>query len=268
MDGRRPDLQPRLERGGTVIPGETSEIYTAKAADVGLVITRRVTATNAAGSASRTSAGVGPIMAASTADHFTISPTGPYFVDPANVPANTTRIEFETKKRLANLPGSGGLSAFVTQEATGFDLKLEALSGGTAWQWHMRVRDGAGVNVLYQAIDNTSIPEPGEWFTVRVDANMAVGFEHVKFHVNGSLVVTVPFTTAVSDRWFQTSREVAFFATTSGGNLVARGGVDAVDCEYARVWFTTGGTRTLRKELSGNAATVNADAWLKGDPAT
>lgn len=59
-----PTYTRQWERNGTDIAGATAATYTLVTADVGTTITCTVTATNSAGNASATSAGVGPIAAA------------------------------------------------------------------------------------------------------------------------------------------------------------------------------------------------------------
>ena len=247
------------ERGGVVIPGETGPTYTTTASDVGSTITRTVTASNNVGSASATSAPVGPIVAAGPAT-FTLSPTGPYFVDPANVPAETTRIEMEARIRLASLPTSGFASVFE-QESTG--LRLLLLNTGL---WSVYAEDGDGTPIIASLTHSDTGPTAGVWFTVRIDVNMETATFDV--YMDGALLQSFPFIDIPAPATFQRSREISFFANSAGGNPLASGGVGSVNVEYARAWFTTGGVRTLRKEISGSATTVNADAWLRGGLAT
>ena len=242
-----------------MIPGETGETYTTTAADVGFVITRRVTATNAAGSASRTSAGIGPVVAASTVDRFTVSPTGPYFVDPSNVPAGTTRIECEARIRFASLPPSGNISLFE-QESTGLQLGIASTG-----RWRVNVEDGSGTQMLPVSYGAASVPA-GTWMTVGYDVDMVA--RTARILVDGVVTDTFAFTGTPSPATFQSNREISFFATSGGGSKVAGLGVGSVECEYVNAWFTTGGVRTLRKQISGSAATVNADAWKAGTDAS
>ena len=59
-----PTYTYQWRRGGTAISGANGATYTLVTADVGATITCTITATNGAGSASATSAGVGPVAAA------------------------------------------------------------------------------------------------------------------------------------------------------------------------------------------------------------
>ena len=73
---------------------------------------------------------------------FAMGATGPYFVDPANVPANTTRIrhEFEIFVPSSVAEYNGG-RILVAQESTGFDVDLYAIGGATYLQVE-RIEDG------------------------------------------------------------------------------------------------------------------------------
>jgi hypothetical protein len=246
-------------RDGAAIPGATGTSYVADAADVGGTITVVVTAANSAASATAASAPVGPITGAERggSDFFTVRPAGPYYVDPDNVPENTTRIEYEMRIRLG---GTGTSTVTLAgQESTGCDIQIGFPSGF----WRCVVEDGDGTKMISGASGFSDVPPPGEWFKLVFDADFATN--RARIIVNEVVVDTIPFISSASPASFQSNREISFFATSNGGNPVAGSGVGTVDCEYVQAHFTTGGTRTLRKRI--DAANANSDAWKRGDDA-
>lgn len=195
---------------------------------------------------------------AAAASTFTTVAGGPYFVDPANVPANTTRIEFEARLSLVAYPAAGVTSRLFAQESTGCDLLITTNGGGTATTWGRSIEDGTGV---IQSTGDTLVDLPAldTMFTVVYDADLSAGT--VDIIVNGSTVFSDTFTAATPT--FQTAREISFLGTSAGGNLMPIG----TEVEYLRAYFTTSGVRTLRKEIAGDAAAVNADLWKFGSDA-
>ena len=246
-------------RDGATIPGATGTTYVTVAADVGKTIAVAVTATNSTASATAVSAPIGPILAArgGGTDFFTVRPTGPYYADPDNVPANTTRIEYEMRIRLGGT-GSGTVT-LAAQESTGCDIQIGFPSG----VWRCVVEDGDGTKMISGASSFSDIPPMGEWFKLVFDLNFATN--DARIIVNDVVVDRIPFIAAASPANFQSGRGISFFATSSGGSAAAGAGVGTVDCEYVQAHFTTGGTRTLRKRI--DAANVNSDPWKRGDDA-
>ena len=247
-------------RDGAAIPGATGTTYDMAAADVGKHIAVAVTAANSAASATAVSAPVGPITGAARGgpDFFTVRPEGPYYVDPDNVPANTTRIEYEMRIRL----GGTGTSTvtLAAQESTGCDIQLGFPNG----LWRCVVEDGGGTKMISGASSFSGVPPSGEWFKLVFDADFATS--RARIIVDDVVVDTIPFIAAASPASFQSNREISFFATSGGGNPAAGAGIGTVDCEYVQAHFTTGGTRTLRKRL--DATNANSDAWKRGADAT
>jgi hypothetical protein len=252
----------QLLRDGEPIPGATGVSYVTTAEDVGRTITVAVTASNAAGSVVATGGGVGPVAARSgPTGFFTMGPAGPYHVDPANVPAGTTRIEYEARIRLGAHPGAGVVT-LAAQESTGCDIQIGSSGSGAVWR--CVVEDGGGGKMISGASAFSAVPPPGEWFRLGFDADMATG--QARIIVDDVVVDTIPFIATPSPAEFQSNREISFFATSGGGNPVAGGGVGTVDCEYIEAWFTTGGVRMLRKRI--DASNVNSDGWKRGADAT
>ncbi|MCE6967566.1 putative Ig domain-containing protein [Cereibacter sphaeroides] len=212
---------------------------------------------DAAGNASTVSSTAFTTASEGTA-YFTTTGTGPYFLDPANLPANTTRIEYEMKLRLASFPTSGYVLPFA-QVSTGCDLRLSSTGGGTGGAWNVVVEDGTGLAVV-NVSTGVAVPAAGTWFTVKLDVNQAA--KTAALLVNG---VTVWSTSGFAGNGvFQSNRALSIGAA-SGGLQPLRAGTDI---EYAEIHLTTGGLRSLRKRVAGAAATVNADPWKAGADAT
>ena len=204
-----------------------------------------------------------PVVAPST--YFTVGADGPYFVDPSNVPANTTRIEFEAKIRLGGYPTSSNNNLF-TQASTGCDLLIGSYDGGSYAKWKIGVEDGTGTNMVSATTGRSNVPSLNTWFTVKYDVDQVA--QTAKIYIDGTLTDTVAFSSTPTAAYFQTARNVSFFASTGGAAPLGRAGAAPINVEYAEVYFTTGGVRSLRKRIAGNAATVNADAWKTGTSAT
>jgi hypothetical protein len=198
------------------------------------------------------------VTPAAAAAFFTTAATGPYFLDPANVPANTTRIEFETAITINSYPTSGFTLVFA-QESLGCDLRLASLGGGTGAEWRLNIKDSSNT-VLVSNVDTlVDLPALGTRMVVKVDADFGAGT--ARLLIDGSQVFS---TALVGTGSFLSSREISFLAGSNGGSPVGAGH----QVEYLEAYFTTSGTRTLRKRIEGNAATVNADPWKLGANAT
>jgi hypothetical protein len=194
-----------------------------------------------------------PAVAAS----FATSASGPYFLDPINVPAGVTGITFAARIRLPALPSLGSYIIF-TQAASGFD--VEVLNNGSL---RLNVKDGAGVKTVNNAILAAGLGA-GVWYDL-VCAGDHVA-QNVKVAINGSIVGTVPFTTS-GNGVFQSNRALGFLARNNG-TLQFIG-----DVEHARVWHSVTGTATVPaaapyKSIAGPASLANADAWKLGANAT
>lgn len=191
---------------------------------------------------------------------FTMGATGPYFQDPVNVPANTTRIrwKFQIKVPAAVASVSGGRNIF-TQESNGFDLLLTTNAGATTI-YIGKIEDGIFATVTPASVDLIS-GSRDIWYEIEIYADQ-VSKEAV-FSINGAAPVTRAFTGA-GNGVFQTGREISMCGSTAGTVLLHEG----VQMAYIECYMTTSGAETLRKRIAGNAATVNADAWKLGGNAT
>lgn len=184
----------------------------------------------------------------------TQSGTGPYFRDPANaVPANTTRMEWAINFYPTTIPS--GTVLLFSQESTGCDLRV----ANTA-DFQLVVEDGAGTQVVPPTVASELVTL-NQWQVITLDVNQVAGTATVS--KDGNVILSRTWTPGGS-AFFQTIREICFFGNTTGANLLPSGW----QIEYAECYFTTGGVRSLRKRIEGNAATVNADAWKLGSNAT
>ncbi len=188
-----------------------------------------------------------------TAASFATGATGPYFLDPVNVPAGVTGITFAARFRVPALPSSGTVILFA-QAAISCDVEL--MNSGSL---RLNVKDGAGVKTLNNYILAAGIAA-GVWY------DLVVATDHVAHNVivaiNGSVVATVPFITN-GNGVFQSNRALSFLARNNA-TLQFIG-----DVEYARVWHSVTGAGTLPaaapyKAITGPAALANADAWKLG----
>ncbi len=184
----------------------------------------------------------------------TQSGTGPYFRDPANAtPANTTRLEFRANIYPTVLTATS--FKIFTQESLSCDLEMMNTGG-----FRLAVKDGANVTVLSLAL-SSGVYSINQWQEIALDVNHTAGTATLTN--NGSTIGSWSWTPTAAP-YAQTAREIGLLGTTSGTSLAPSGW----QIEYAECYFTTGGVRTLRKNVSGNAATVNADAWKLGGNAT
>jgi hypothetical protein len=191
------------------------------------------------------------------AQPFTTSATGPYFLDSANVPAATTAMTFAARFRLSALPPSGSYILFA-QAGASFD--VEIVNNGSV---RVNIRDGAAVKVLSNALVSTGLAG-GVWYDVVCSADQAA--QVLRLRVNGTLVATLPFTTA-GNGVFASNRAVSFLGRNNG-TLQYVGQVETL-----RVWFSATPTgvepaAAPHKSLMGPAALVNADPWKLGASAT
>ncbi len=183
--------------------------------------------------------------AAPTVFH-TQSGTGPSFKDPSNVPASTTKLEFK-----ANIYPTGNPASVVrlfAQESTGCD--LEILNTGAL---RVTIEDGNNVAVVLNQFASVNI-DLNQWQEYTLEADHVVGL--ATLYKNGVSIGSWTWT-PTSFPYFNFGREISFLGSSANTNLCPVGW----QVEFAECYFTTSGTRTLRKRVSGNAATVNADPW-------
>ena len=173
--------------------------------------------------------------------------TAGYFVDPANVPAGTTRITFRAKIRL---PAGFTVHNLFTQESTGCDLQIRNSQGAL----NATVEDGTAAKTLFDAAvgPETNRLLANTWHDVVFEVDQAA--QEVRCTVDGVTRIT-PFTSP-GNGVFQVGREVSFLASTAGANPVPPG------TQFAELSVDFNGVR--HKTISNDAATANADPWKRG----
>ncbi|WP_347311601.1 LamG-like jellyroll fold domain-containing protein [Defluviimonas sp. SAOS-178_SWC] len=186
------------------------------------------------------------------APSFTTSATGPYFLNPINVPAGVSAITFAGRFRFS-LPTNTTYILF-SQTSTGFDVEL--MNTGNL---RVTIEDGTGAKMLSSSIISTALVS-GVWYDIVCSADQVANVLRVA--INGTLVATVPFT-ATGNGLFQSSRAIGFLGRNTG-TLQYLG-----DVEYLRAWYsatTTGAppAATPFKEILGPATVANADLWKLG----
>lgn len=187
---------------------------------------------------------------------FTTTATGPYFLDPANVPAGTTAITWAAKFRTPVLPGASFI--LFAQVSTGFDVEL--MNSGSL---RVTVEDGTGAKMLSAALISAGLTA-NVWHDLVVSADQVAAVLRVR--LNGALIATLPFT-ATGNGVFQSTRALSLLGRNTGGLQFVG------DVEFAKVWLTATADGSApasapRKALTGPAALVNADPWKLGSNAT
>lgn len=190
------------------------------------------------------------------APSFLTSATGPYFLDPANVPAGTSAITHAARIRFDALPGSTAI--LFAQSSTGFDVEL--MNTGAL---RVTVEDGTGLRTLNAVTVPTALSS-GVWYDIVCSANQVE--KAFRVAIDGQLVATVPFT-ASGNGLFQSNRSLSYLARNSGAPQFEG------QIEYLRTWFSTipnglAPAGTPYKSITGPASSANADSWKLGANAT
>jgi len=171
-----------------------------------------------------------------------------HFVDPANVPANTTKIEWRARMSYGTtLPSNTYIFA---QESGGCDLRI--LANG---KLRAVAEDSSGAAVLNPTNDFGAQPNAGAFNDFILVVDMVA--QEVVLTVNGASQ-TQAFQSAGTGT-FQSNRELSFLASSQGGNSMPAD----TTVEYLEVYLND----VLHKRIAGDAATVNADAWHRGEDA-
>ena len=185
---------------------------------------------------------------------FTLTGTGPYFIDTAGIGSNVTRLEWSARIRLL-----GGTNCKIfTQVSLGCDLDVIGGSG----LMRLNVEGGTGATLLSSTGNGSSmgtIPF-GTWVDVGLDVDWVAGYGAVS--LDGVEVARVTFTAAAP--YAQPGRQLGFLGMSTAASLPPSG----TQVEWVEVYKTVSGTRSLHKRIAGNAATVNADPWKQGTSAT
>lgn len=207
--------------------------------------------------ASRTTTGITDSSAAT----FALTASGPYFRDPVNVPANTTRIKWSGRYLVpAGTTNRGVVQYMFTQESLGFDTRFD-------------IRSTPVETTLYissvETNDNISVTPAAPTTIARAPLDTWIDFEvycdqidaEVVAIFNGGFPQVMPFS-GPSTGSFTAGREVSMFASTAGTSMMPAG----VVFEYIECEFTTNGVTTLRKRI--DASNVNTDPWRVSGAAT
>lgn len=196
--------------------------------------------------------------ALSLTNPFTFPATACHFLDTANVPANTTVVEFEIKGIFTNLAGNMTLCQVVS------DI-INVVNSSN--QHSLSVENSAGTSLFSSgAITSPTLP-----IGVVTVVNILVSFDNAIDMVTGTITQdgdviytnTVAFTTGTGT--VQSTRACQFGSATQQYP-------NTTQVEYLKVWLTTSAVRTLRKEISvaalGSIAAINADPWHQGADVT
>ncbi|SMX46496.1 hypothetical protein COL8621_03136 [Actibacterium lipolyticum] len=186
---------------------------------------------------------------------FTTTATGPRFESPTNIPANTTAITIAGRVRVpAASISNDNLFAFTS---TTFDAQI--LSSGAV---RMTLEDSTGAKMVQAQSTADGVFPFDQWVDFEIAADQVNGW--LKVRLNG--VEVSEFTFTPGSGLFTTSRKARVLYQNSDSNqLIA-------DVERVQIWYeaTTDGsapTTVPVKEISGDADTINADAWMVGTPA-
>ncbi|MCK0127191.1 hypothetical protein [Erythrobacter sp. F6033] len=190
-----------------------------------------------------------PTVAATPGEYLTQGEPAGYFVDPANVPPQTTRITFRGKFKFPAGASLAGAKLFA-QESTACDFVLQ--SDGSI---NAVIEDGTGAKMLNNAeVAPLATIIAGEWLDIECDVNQVT--KQTTVTVNGSATIT-PFASK-GNGVFQATREVSFLATSAGGNAVP----SATEIADLEVDFDD----TLHKSIGNIATNSNNDPWHRGGP--
>jgi len=189
---------------------------------------------------------------------FTTSGTGPSFVDPNNVPANTSRIRHTASLRPTSaMAGHSGVRLLFGQESQGMDVSIRPNASDfdillTKIEDSSRAKLGGSTASIYSA-------PYGVWSDFEFDADLTANT--FTLSVNGSVVHTETLTAGTGT--FQANRELSALSNSSGVLQMFTG----LDVKHLEMFLTTDGLETSHKVITGDAATVNIDPWKIGDDA-
>lgn len=188
---------------------------------------------------------------------FSVSATGPYFVDPSNIGAGVSalQVRMDLSLDLASISGARTLFAL-----SGNYVKLEILPSGTL---RLRVRDSGGVVHLSNVGSTSNAMISGVDASLVCALDLAAGVARI--WVDGVEVLSQNFTSMTPT--FSSNRTLSVFASTSGASQSVSS-VRSVD-----IWKEASGdagdpASAPWKALSGSSATVNVDPWKRGDDAS
>lgn len=198
-----------------------------------------------------------PAAAAST---FTTSATGPRFQDQDGggsvIDWSGSGTLFFSMKGTPAASAGNSLPLFMRSNG----IRLERQSGGNV---RLSIQDGTGANILVTQDMGYTWADEAE---VRIALSIDMANETVRFWADGVLEYENT-SIGTNNGALRSNREVWFLADNLASNQFVG------DVEYLRLWAvaSTDGTdpvATPYKEITGPAATANADPWKEGDDAT
>ena len=204
---------------------------------------------------------------AGAAAFFTASGTGPYFVDPNNIPNPTEAIRYRIKWYVPS-SAAGTTFTLARVESQGFDVEVF----GTSELNLEKMEDSSQTNLVGNNNDLSGPLAYDVWHTLDLKGDFKNGATgQLTGTVDGGAITPLVFAGGNTGR-FSNVREVSFGGTSTGLQLAPAG----VQIEYYEVYYTRSdfdggnglGVEYLHKRIAGNAATVNADGWKNGDDAT
>lgn len=171
--------------------------------------------------------------------------TAGWFLDPAgNVPANTSKIEFQAS---INLPASFPASYVFSATSTSIEAALQANGSVTG-----RIEDGTGATMLNTTMAPSGTVVAGVWQDWIFIGDQSA--EELTLSIGGSSTTTA--FTGTSNGSFQTARPVSVGARSTGTLALP----DGTQIRDIKIYFDD----VLHKEISNIAAEANADAWHQG----
>lgn len=243
----QPAISYQWQINGNDIVGETSASLSLNVASLGIVngdlISCEVVASNSQGSTNAEPA-IGYFVESD--DYLVQGATAGYFFDPANVPANSTRITFRGKLYWPQGTFSNGQRPFNIN-STGCDLAL--LGNGT---FQVTVEDSSfQKKLLAHTVPGVTLEED-TWYTIVFDVDQIA--ETATVTVNG-IVQSIAFT-ASSSGTFQTGQKIGLLGASSGAFTV-KPGVRAADLSVEI-------NGSPHKTISNSPNEANADPWHAG----
>ncbi|MBC56962.1 MAG: hypothetical protein CL814_08500 [Confluentimicrobium sp.] len=184
---------------------------------------------------------------------FTVGGNGPYFLDQAGIGTIAT-LTLEAKMTITG--GSAQRLFGLSSNA----LKVEYLPGSGVLR--CTFSDGSGTTLLGNQT-SSAIPDPSTTErTIRIAIDLSNPADgSFRAFVDGAEVLTR--TGLASSGTFPSARNLSFLATNSGGSQ-SEGTVTHLKAWKSAMPDGSAPTGAPYKQISGTAATVNADAWKKG----
>lgn len=244
--------------------GETSVDVTGLTAETEYDVYMRARYPAAMYGAERVGAEGAPItettLAVAAAATFTTSATGPSFQDQDGVGATINwsgsgTLFFSMKGTPAAL-SDAGLPLFMRSNG----IRLERQSGGNV---RLTVQDGTGTSIMTAQDMGYTWSDEAE---VRIALSIDMANETVRFWADGVLEYENT-SIGANNGALRSNREVWFLSDNLANNQLVG------DIEYLRLWAVasadgTDPVSTPYKEVTGPAATANADPWKEGADAT